>query len=520
LKHPERLSPEKDIRDLPIYATANPQIELTLGYHNIGSVINAATATVVRNKEETYTPRNGDYPLNVRLKGTDKRIPIPETGVFVPEITEPIADQFDYLSRLRGEHITLWTPSAVRRRPNVMIAPYINDPLTEAMITQDLGAEAFGLESTVAEILKNKKSFREIVEQLDMETLRVPDYRATTLDDIQASALDMLCFEEKLYDDLDMQDYTRGVMIQSVNSDGGFGSVMIKENKDKNQIQVVQDGELATVIKGTSREKWEDAFADAQNYLGSVVNGSKTDEVLVSRYVEHDDSPGGSVIIIDGQIADLGWNGQLINDGSNACVGTGTYTPKTEKASIMQDEYETQSVQDTKRILERAAEIAGIDFAMVNGFAGLDFMIPSAREQELQKRRYRSPKWNGPKPSAYAVECNARSTNWTDAVKMIMYMYGDDQTVNNMQKRIGEGIQTYDALPLREGVTGEEMRAALLEKYGDYKQTKSGLIVARMIPPIAAGETATIGVIVHKDVAEKRKEIDNIAQTIWEKKIA
>lgn len=513
----------RDVKDFGIYATDRQDTSTTLGYHNVRGVLNAATDDEAREKSTIYGSRNGDFPLDVRLNGGSAEVPTPQTGVFVPEATQPIQDQFAYLSALRGgDPIELWTPQDVRAaNGGVLIAPYINDPRTERYITNELGAEAFGLPSSMVEVLKNKATFREIIDKSNMDTLRVPDYTTTTLENVQSAATSMLNFQETLYKDLDMKDYPRGVVIQSVNSDGGFGSVMVKQSTDKNGkdvIAVVKDGELATEIPGLERSNWVAAFGEAQEYLGNVIDGEKEDGVIVSRFVEIDDSPGGSVVVINGEVVGLGWNGQLINEGSNACVGTGTYVPKTKHARSIQENYEEQSVVDTQTILKQAARISGVDLSRVNGIGGVDYMLPSAREQELQEKRNKSKKWNGPKPSVYAVECNARGTNWTDAVKLLMYMYGDKQTVHNMKKRIAEGIKTYDTLPLLPGVTGAEVREEALARYADYRITKEGLTIVRMVPPVVKGVLPSLGVILHQDPAEKRKEIDGMMHTIYERK--
>lgn len=512
------LNGQTDIRDYGIYATSRGDTRVALGYQNIGGVLNAATDAEAADKNKKYGQRNGDFPMDIRYNGGPEELPVPQSGVYVPEVTEPIEKQFKYLSALRGgESIKLWTPADIRETEGVMIAPYINDSQTEQHIVADLGAETHGFPGEMVDTLKNKGTFREIVDKIDTGTLRVPDYRLTTLDDVRRAAADMLDFEKKLYQDLAMPDYTKGIVIQSVNSDGGFGSVLVKQAKSpdgKDVMHVIKDGTLASVKDGLSTENWMTSFSEAQAYLNTVIDGNKEDGVVVSRFIEHDDSPGGSVVVINGKVVGLGWNGQVIEEGSNACVGTGTYEPKTPLARRIQDEYEGQSILDTQAILEEAARMTGVDLSHVNGNGGIDFMIPSAREYELQMRRHQSPKWKGPEPSAYAVECNARGTNWTDAVKLTMWMHGDGQTVRNMQRRIDEGIQTYDAIPLPEGVTGDAVRDVLLEKYGDYKETEKGLTIVRMVPPTTEGIQPTIGVVMHKEIAVKRTELAQSLQAL------
>ena len=139
----------------------------------------------------------------------------------------------------------------------------------------------------------------------------------------------------------------------------------------------------------------------------------KETRIVISRYIDMVDSPGMSVVIMDGRIESLGWNGQLQQNGSKACIGTSTYKPANASLARLQKIYEGQTLAYFEAILRRAAQKCGVDFASMRGVANIDIMLPSELEEMLQKKR-------GYKPSHYVAECNPRWTNYTDAIMTVI----------------------------------------------------------------------------------------------------
>src|SRR5438477_218815 len=138
---------------------------------------------------------------------------------------------------------------------------------------------------------------------------------------------------------------------------------------------------------------------------GNITHALKNKaRIVISRYIDLADSPGMSVVIINGQVESLGWNSQLQKKGSKACIGTSTYLPRNPHLQRMQQQYEEQTAAFFETFLRMTARKYGVDFASIRGVANVDIMIPGELEQKLQRVR-KQPVAN------YLAECNPSWTN-------------------------------------------------------------------------------------------------------------
>src|SRR5205823_13905211 len=383
---------------------ARGQTKIGVGFHNVGSgVLRASNETMVKKVEAHYGERCGHIPLDCE-----------KTRVLVTAYTTDIQTQMAYLSQLFGQEIKAITAGElVNEQKNspehqVLVVPYVNVPEATKRIEGELGAESWGLPDSMVNILKNKADFYQLADEFSLDGFRTPDYRISNLADLSREALDFLGKTEDLVKKAGLAKYPLGVMLRAAESDGNYGCCLVYEKDDL--IIVVEDGDAEHAQYYTN---WNEALAVSQKHLAATMNPQREARIVISRFLDMADSPGMSVVIIDGRVESLGWNGQLQKKGSKACVGTSTYRPKNAQLSRLQQEYEDQTAAFFEALLRKTAQKCGIDFASIRGVANIDIMIPGRLEERLQQKR-------GQKPANYLAECNPRWTNYTDAIMTII----------------------------------------------------------------------------------------------------
>jgi hypothetical protein len=194
--------------------------------------------------------------------------------------------------------------------------------------------------------------------------------------------------------------------------------------------------------------------------------------VVISRCIEVADSPGLSVVILEGQVFSLGWNGQLQRPGSTTCVGTSSYQPKSPALACLQEAVEARTAVCFEAILRQTAHRCGLDFAGLRGVANLDLMLPGPREQLLQHKR-------GHPPAIYLAECNPRWTNYTDALLTLLAVNRTPPTISTLRAVIGQGLWTVDDYPLPPMIEPQRVRDELLRRQEAFR--RAGLdIICRM----------------------------------------
>jgi hypothetical protein len=211
------------------------------------------------------------------------------------------------------------------------------------------------------------------------------------------------------------------------------------------------------------------------------------------------DSPGMSVVIMDGRIESLGWNGQLQQNGSKACIGTSTYRPANAALAQLQNKYEGQTLAYFEKVLRRAAQKFDVDFASIRGVANIDIMLPSELEEMLQKKR-------GYKQSHFVAECNPRWTNYTDAIMTVIGVNRKKQTISNMKAVIQDGIVTIDKFYLPEDLDTQEVRECIFQKDEVLKQSGTRIICRMAKKPM--------GLIFAGDINKAQQAVESIIQNL------
>lgn len=424
------------------------QRKVGIGFHNIGTgLLRASHEETVRKVERHYGERCGHLPLNMR-----------ELRVLVAENTDAIQAQMAYLSGLMERTLLPHTDgellqecSDLAERP--LVVPYINVPETEAYVQQELGADVWGLPGRMTHILKNKASFYRLVDETGLPGFQTPDYCVASVYDLSTAARDFLAVIEEMYHDADMiHEYPLGVMLRAAESDGNYGCCLLYEQGGR--VVMVPNGDAGNTLYYRA---WSEALLVAQQHLISTMDVQKETRVVISRYLDFVDSPGISVVLLDGEVASLRWNGQLQLKGSKACVGTSSYNPGSAALQHLQQLYEEPTAAFFEALLRRTAERCQINFARIRGVANLDIMLPGPLEARLQQRR-KAPRVN------YLAECNPRWTNYTDAILAVLGVTKREPTVANMRAVIREGISTVDKYPLPEHLDPTVVREWIFER--------------------------------------------------------
>ena len=232
------------------------------------------------------------------------------------------------------------------------------------------------------------------------------------------------------------------------------------------------------------------------------MNQEKEARVVISRLLEVADSPGISVVVMDGQIESLRWNGQLQDTGSKACVGTSSYTPKNTYVAQLQRDYEDQAAAFFETLLRRTAQHCGVDFASLRGVANLDLMLAGPLEKQLQEKR-------GQKPMHYLAECNPRWTNYTDAIMMVIGVNRKEQSISSMRTAIQEGVVAVDKYPIPIDIDPRAVRDCIFQR-DDLLKHEGTRVICRMLDN-------PMGVIFAGDIDKARQELDAIINQLAKK---
>jgi hypothetical protein len=471
------------------------QLKLGVGYHNVGTgVLRASNKTTIDYVEAHYGQRCGHLPLDAQ-----------RVGVLVNDLTDEILIHLKYLSQLFGKEIKAITASELQREQKrfagrqVLIVPYINVPETEKRIQTELGAESWGMMGDMVSFLKNKAEFYQFIDEFDLDGFRAPDYRIIHIADLFKEALDFLNAIEDEIKKAGVPRYPLGVVLRAAESDGNYGCCLVY--KQRKLIRVVPNGE---VDHATDYASWDEALVASQKHLMATMNLEKETRVVISRYIDLADSPGMSVVIMNGRVKSLGWNGQLQQNGSKACIGTSTYRPPNDALVRLQQEFEGPTLSYFEALLRRAAQKSGVDFASIRGVANIDIMLPGEQEQSLQKQR-------GHKQSHYVAECNPRWTNYTDAIMTIIGVNRKEQTISNMMTVIQEGIATIDKYHLPEDIDPYVVREFIFQRDEVLKQSGTRIICRMAKNPM--------GFIFAGNINKAQQEVATIIQHLTSKQI-
>ncbi len=475
-----------DILNESLFLSSAPE-ELGAGFHNIGSgVLRASNKDMVDKLEAHYGERCGHVPLDAR-----------RLRVLVDTPTPDIDAQVAYLSQLFGKELKAVTFEDLKAEQealsldHVLVVPYVNVPEADQRIRGAVGGVSWGMPSSMVHLLKNKADFYRFADELDLEGVRTPDYRISNIYDISTDAIAFLANIEDIYKKAGLaQRYPLGIVFRTAESDGNYGSCLVYERGGT--VIVLPDGDADHTQSYTS---WRDAIVASQRNLLSTMNLQKEQRVVISRFIDIADSPGMSVVLLDGQIESLRWNGQLQGQDSKACVGTSSYIPRNSYLRQVQQQYEDQTAIFFATLLKQAARRCNSDFPSIRGIANIDIIIPGPYEKELQKRRKQEP-------VNYLAEGNPRWTNYTDAIMTIIGVNRKEPTVNNMRAVIQDGIFTIDKSLLPANVDPRVVRE-YISKIDDILKQDGTRIICRMTKN-------PMGLIFAGDVKRAQEEFNSV----------
>jgi hypothetical protein len=472
---------------------SHEQMKLGVGYHNVGTgVLRASNKATVDYVEEHYGQRCGHLPLNAQ-----------RVRVLVNAHTDEDALHLKYLSRLYGKEISAITPFELKEQQKlhpasqILVVPYINVPETERRIQTDLEAESWGMRGDLVSLLKNKADFYHFVDEFEFDGFRTPDYCIAHVNDLSEEALLFVNEIQELVIKSGVPHYPLGVMLRAAESDGNYGCCLVYEQHKR--VRVVPNGDLE---QSEYYSSWKEALAVSQQHLIATMDQHKETRIVISRYIDMIDSPGMSVVIMDGRVESLGWNGQLQQNGTKACIGTSTYIPANTSLARLQHRYEGQTLAYFEAILRRAAQKCSVDFASMRGVANIDIMLASDLETLLQKKR-------GHKQTHYIAECNPRWTNYTDAIMTIIGVNRKKQTISNMKSVIHEGIATIDKYYLPEDIDAPIVRECILQRDEVLKQSGTRIICRMAKKPM--------GLIFSGDINKAQQEVVSIVHQLTSK---
>ncbi len=412
---------------------ADKERAIGVGFHNIGGVLRASNPVIVAKLDAHYGERCGHLPFDAH-----------KLRVLVEVSTSAIDAQMIYLSQIFAKEIRAVTREALQAESAAgeypLVVPYVNVPEAGQYVKEVVDAEIWGLPAAMVHVLKNKADFYQLIDELNEsqpDGLRTPDYTISTLAELPDAAWSFLAFIEELYAEAGLTGrYPLGIVLRAAESDGNYGSCLLYARGSS--VLLVRDGD-ADVIE--FYPDWKSALLAAQSSLAATMHTEKEVRVVISRLMDLADSPGLSVVLFNGYVESLRWNGQLQGQESKACVGTSTYVPKTAHLRDLQRCYEEQTAHFFVTMLKQTALKCGIDFSTIRGLANIDIMLPGAAEVALQQKR-------GQPLTNYLAECNPRWTNYTDAIMTIIGASQREPTISNMQSVIQQGISTIDKSPL------------------------------------------------------------------------
>jgi hypothetical protein len=117
------------------------------------------------------------------------------------------------------------------------------------------------------QLLKNKAEFYQLVEDLQLEGMAVPEYSIAPLAAVPQAALGLLGTMEEIISQAGVDGYPLGVMLRAGESDGHYGNCLVYEQQQR--ILVVPDGD---VQRACSSSTWQHALRVAQQHVAASMD--------------------------------------------------------------------------------------------------------------------------------------------------------------------------------------------------------------------------------------------------------
>jgi hypothetical protein len=363
------------------------------------------------------------------------------------------------------------------------------DGLVEQCIPQHLPAHLrrFGLPSQIAELVKDKQKFHEFMKEF-FPTL-IPRFDvlsgAELIDDRIQSPIEIVMLQtseliaEAQAFGLNMEGYRNGVVLRKILSDGGFGTLIVRQKLDHTGYEVIGD---KTLEAPTIHELMAQVITPSSQYL-------------MTRLLELDASPGISCMVRDGELFVLPLNSQ-IQDESGAAIGTKTLGLFSHDLHDIEFRHQHEeliqafAIQIFDRVLDMCPDRSGVE-AMIN----LDFMVTSEREQKLYTLVRNSPSlfkhmWHLISQRYQVAEMNPRMTNLTSAANGVLTIMGAEHDIYGYRRLLAAegdlGLVNYDSkvIAMPDGMSIDDIYCHFLDR--NHKLRAAGYqeagIILRMMP--------------------------------------
>lgn len=526
------------------YVPEGHQFRVGIAKHNVEDLVELddVTERIIKAK---YGQRPGHIPRPTEPGGIEGILIQDPTSVNDP-IDRELAEKgyatavkhVGYIAELSGDsnRFTVFTPDTLKdvvdTGEEVVVAPYLrNGKLTAFMTESGLdqpNVYVSGMHPVVVHELKSKASFHDRVREEGDPDFAVPHHIVVPVDEVAHAGDGLIKFTDELYDAIGVERYPTRIFGRLDYSDGGFGSFNVKR-VDNGGYQLDTGGG-----KHPLYDDLDDALEAAQNAMLVSSKGDGTTKVVLSRGLDLVDTPGLSMFFADGEAVPLGFNGQILDPDSKACIGTSNYDPADPRLISVHDEYADQIAQAAVGTVHAIAREKGVPVTELRGFTNADAMVLGDKELVVQQRVTEALKRGTlpdslvakleqygqlPQPAKYFMaESNPRRTNLIEAIDEVILVEGLDQTVKSMKQVLDKGIMAIDSYPLPPGVDVDTLADALGETYAkDVRE--DGIVILRMRPieELTPDKPSSIGVIMTGDITKRKKELDELVHKVQKK---
>ncbi|MHB8626647.1 MAG: hypothetical protein ACYDBJ_05415 [Aggregatilineales bacterium] len=417
-----------------------------------------------------------------------------------------------YRAELARQHIHVVSPTGafdldgqpidlralIGGRP-LRVVPYFPSRSIEGLVQRSLPGIAteqrshFGLPTEVAELVKDKAQFHYFMQ--DHFPTLIPRFDVLSGTDLigidngespieivmlQTAELIRAARENGLH----MDGYRNGVVLRKILSDGGFGTLIVRQRLHDEGYEVIGDRHLQDV--------------NLHHLMRRILDLEPL--YLMTRLLELDASPGISCLVENGELHPLPLNGQ-IQDESGAAVGTRTLgLSESDKRDILfREEHEDIIQALAHQIFDKVLALCP-DRSGVNALINLDFMVTTEREQKLYTLVENTPGlrahfWHLMSSRYQVAETNPRMTNLTSAANGVLTILGTSHTIENYRRLLAVtgdlGLANYDSryLNLPAGMALDDVYAHFLDRHHAIRAhgyDEAGVIL-RMMPPLVDG---------------------------------
>lgn len=455
-------------------------IDAIVAWHNVvglDGVLCAASETVKAVAGGHYAPRAVDHiPFTTAVP-----------TFVLTNAPERIREQLAYRSAVSG--MTFTPISDTRELHNygvrrALFLPYIR--LRDVELDPAIEWVRYGLPPDLTQHLKHKGNMHHWLhaEGFAQHTM---NYVACDIEDIPTVGRQMLDEIKRMYTELGQPDYPLGLMVRGTQTDGNYGAGSLFS----------QDGMLVLRRNGKAplidMLSWEVALEELRDHILETTNTDVAKQVVMTRLLDVDVSPGMSAMFEDGRLYCFDFNGQYTAPNSTACTGTTTFAFEIgERAADYRAAFLPQTQTLLREIMRRL--LAGReDVPQINGMLNIDMMSVGAQEAALWQAAAGTawrdnvgrnnadfrPRPYDPQFGLFA-EINPRETNWTLAMKAVLQAQKMAVSVENLAM-LARGEQMHvvarDHFPLPASLSFDALRENLAYQIETLRVNGEGVIL-------------------------------------------